>query len=181
MKLLLVFTLLCLCILSPLSFSAEQKNIIYINENMGFNVPGYKYAQSEMPCDIDKNLVNYMIEDGAKVNLDMQAVSTAEKVNNGSIPVLLIDVEKLALGKEHSYGTTAKDNLPKVQVTAALLIADQLETAKHTCAIATLNMLTPSTDILDLGVNYTICSATQKCLKDLSKDIVEWVVPQVTK
>jgi hypothetical protein len=173
--------LLCLSILSPLSYSAEQNNVIYINENMGFNVPGYKYAQSEMPCDIDKNLVSYLIEDSAKANLDMQAVSTAEKVNNGTIPVLLIDIEQLALGKEHSYGTTARDNLPKVQVTAALLIADQLETAKHTCAIATLNDLTPSSDILDLGVSYSICSATKKCLKDLSKDIVEWVVPQVLK
>lgn len=180
MKLTLPSTLLCLFILSPLCLSAEQKNVIYINKNMGFNVPGYKYAQAEMPCDIDKNLVNYLMEDSAKANFDMQAIETAEKVNNGIIPVLLIDIEQLALGKEHSYGTKATDNLPKVQVTAALLVADQLETAKHTCAIATLNMLTPSSDILDLGVNYTICSATQKCLKDLSKDIVEWLVPQVT-
>ena len=166
---------------SPLTLSAESANTVYINQNFGFNVPGYKYAQAEMPCDLDKNLVNYLIADSGKAQINMLAVSTADKVNNGQIPVLLIDVEQLALGENHSYGTTANGNLPKVQVTAAVLIGGQLETAKHTCAIANLNQLTPSSDVLDLGVNLSICDATQKCLKDLSKDIVEWLVPQVEK
>jgi hypothetical protein len=52
--------------------------------------------------------------------------------------------------------------------------------AKHTCAIMTLNEFTPSTNILDMGsTGTTVCSATRKCLRDLSKDVVEWMAPQV--
>lgn len=180
MKKRLPFTLLSLSILSTFAVVAgEEKPLVYINQNFGFNVPGFKYAQSELPCNIDKNLVQMLVKDGEKSGLQMEAVNTAEKIHNGSTPVLVIDIEQLALGKDYSYGTTASDNLPKVQVTAGIIMGKELSTAKHTCAIATLNELTPSSDVLDLGVNLSVCDATQKCLRDLSKDIVEWVVPQV--
>jgi len=152
----------------------------YINENFGFNVPGYNYKQSEFPCDIDKNLVALMVERGEKEGLRLEPAKTADKIRNGTIPVVAIDVEQLVLGsKEHTYGTDAHSTLPKVQVTAAVIKGDNLVTAKHTCAIATLNELTPSSNVLDLGTNATICSVTKRCLKDLSKDIIDWVAPQL--
>ena len=179
MNKLLPLTLICLSAFTPVLIASEQNSLVYVNQNFGFNVPGYNYAQAELPCEIDKNLVELLVKDSAKSGLTMEPVNTAEKVNNGTIPVLLIDIEQLALGKDFSFGTKTEDNLPKVQVTAAILRGEDLQTAKHTCAIAVLNELTPSSNILDLGVNYSICSATKKCLKDLSKDIVEWASPLV--
>lgn len=179
MKKLIPFTLLSLYVISPLAVAREQKTLVYVNQNFGFNVPGYKYEQTELPCDIDKNLVELLIKDSTKTGLTMEPVNTAEKVHNGTIPVLVIDIEQLALGKEYSFGTKTTDKLPKVQVTAGILLGQELKTAKHTCAIATLNELTPSSDILDLGVNLSVCDATQKCLRDLSKDIIEWAAPLV--
>lgn len=152
----------------------------YINENFGFNVKGYNYSQSQFPCDIDKHLVKLMVEQGKKDGIFLEPVNTAEKIRNGVIPVLAIDIEQLVLGKkEYTYGDEARSTLPKVQVTAAVIKGDDLVTAKHTCAIATLNQLTPSSNVLDLGTVATVCSATRKCLKDLSKDIVEWAIPQL--
>jgi hypothetical protein len=159
--------------------AAEQPQA-YINENLGFNVKGYKYSQSEFPCDIDKKLVALLLDDGKKAGIQMEAVSTADKIRNGVIPVVAIDIEQLVLGsKEHTYGAETHSTLPKVQVTAAVIKGDGLVTAKHTCAIATLNELTPSSSVLDLGTNTSICSVTRRCLRDLSKDIIEWVAPQL--
>src|SRR5688572_10412230 len=31
----------------------DKAPLVYINQNIGFNVKGYKYKQSEFPCDID--------------------------------------------------------------------------------------------------------------------------------
>jgi hypothetical protein len=150
----------------------------YINENLGFNVEGYKYSQTQFPCDIDKHLVANIIEQGKKRGLRLEAAGTADKIRNGVIPVIAMDVEQLVLG-DREFGTRSRTNLPKVQVTAAVIKGDELVTAKHTCAIATLNRLTPSTDVMDMGTAATVCSATRKCLKDLGKDIVQWVAPQL--
>jgi hypothetical protein len=174
--------------LMPLILSALAANAwaqtgapkAYINENLGFNVKGYKYSQSEFPCDIDKHLVALIIEQGAKDGLQLEGAHTADKIHNGTIPVIAMDVEQLVLGsKEHTYGAETHSTLPKVQVTAAIIKGKDMVTAKHTCAIATLNELTPSSNVLDLGTTSTVCSITRKCLKDLSKDIVEWAAPQL--
>lgn len=173
-------------LISALAFSAialqasAEPPQAYINENLGFNVKGYKYSQSEFPCDIDKNLVALLLEGGKKAGLRLEAAKTADKIRNGVIPVVAIDIEQLVLGsKEHTYGTESHSTLPKVQVTAAVIKGEELVTAKHTCAIATLNELTPSSSVLDLGTNTSICSVTRRCLRDLSKDIIEWVAPQL--
>lgn len=156
---------------------------IYLNENLGFNVEGYKYEQSELPCAIDKVLVQKIIERGPKKGIDIEAVSTADKIVNADRPVLAIDIEALVLGSEkHTYGTDSHSNLPSVRVTAALLdknLPEGFTSAKHSCAIATLKQLTNRSDVLDQGTVETVCSATHKCLNDLSKDIVEWVAPQL--
>lgn len=178
MKYSIIFSALALSALAARA-TAETPQA-YINENFGFNVKGYKYSQSEFPCDIDKNLVTYMLEDGKKAGLRMEPAKTADKIRNGVIPVVAIDVEQLVLGsKEHTYGTDSHSTLPKVQVTAAVIKGENLELAKHTCAIATLNEITPSSSVLDLGTNVTVCSVTRRCLRDLSKDIIEWVAPQL--
>jgi hypothetical protein len=155
--------------------------LVYINQNIGFNVPGYKYKQSEFPCDIDKVLVSNLVDQARDDGIRLEPVSTADKILNGVIPVVAIDIEQLVLGnEERQFGTKQSNPLPKVQVTVALIKAkDDMVTAKHTCAIMTLNEFTPSTNVLDLGTSTTLCSATRKCLKDLSKDVVEWVSPQV--
>ena len=156
-----------------------ERPLAYINQNLGFNVPGYKYSQSSFPCDIDKELIKNLIEDGAEAGLDLQAVGTPDKIRNGKIPVIAMDIEQLVLGEEFKFGTRTNNTLPKVQVTAAVIKGDTMETAKHTCAIATLNEFTPSSSVLDLGTTVTVCGATRKCLRDLSKDIVDWAAPQI--
>ncbi|QEY15757.1 hypothetical protein D0C16_07090 [Cellvibrio sp. KY-GH-1] len=156
--------------------------LVYVNQNVGFNVKGYKYKQSEFPCNIDKVLVSNLVDRASASGIRMEPVATADKIMNGVVPVLAIDVEQLVLGGEkRQFGTKQSSNLPKVQVTVALIKGkDDMVTAKHTCAIMTLNEFTPSTNVMDLGGNgVTVCSATEKCLKDLSKDVVEWMSPIV--
>lgn len=162
-----------------LAYAKDEQAQVYINQNIGFNVPGYNYKQDEFPCEVDKKLVEFLIEDGRKSDLNISAVGTADKIQNGTIPVVAIDIEQLVLTKDFKMGTQRDGVLPKVQVTAAVIKGDALTTAKHTCAIATLNEFTPSSSVLDLGTNVSVCGATHKCLRDLSKDIVEWFVPQV--
>lgn len=162
---------------------AQGKADIYLNKNLGFNVEGFNYAQDKLPCDIDTALVDKIIERAQAKGLAMEAVGTADKIQNGEIPVLAIDIEGLALGsKEYTFGMKTTSNLPAVRVTVGLLNAaspNSVNTAKHGCAIATLNELTPSSSVLDMGTAHTICSATYKCLNDLSNDIVQWVLPQL--
>lgn len=156
--------------------------LVYVNQNVGFNVKGYKYKQSEFPCNIDKVLVSNLVDRASASGIRMEPVATADKIMNGVVPVLAIDVEQLVLGGDkRQFGTKRSSNLPKVQVTVAMIKGkDNMVTAKHTCAIMTLNEFTPSTNVMDLGGNgVTVCSATEKCLKDLSKDVVEWMSPMV--
>ena len=153
---------------------------ILINKNIGFNVKGFNYKQSEFPCDIDKVLVESIVKRGERSGLRVRPVGTASEVRNKDIPVLAIDVERLTLGsKEHSYGTRNVGSLPSVSVIAALVdksLPEGFISAKHSCAILTLQEFTDTSDILDMGAyGVTMCSATHKCLGDLSKDIVEWV------
>lgn len=181
---LLKLSLLIPVLLCPaFAFAAsEPAPLVYINQNIGFNVKGYKYKQSEFPCDIDKVLVSNLVDQAKRDGIRLEPIGTADKILNGVIPVVAIDIEQLVLGnEERQFGTKQSNPLPKVQVTVALITGkDNMVTAKHTCAIMTLNEFTPSTNILDLGsTGTTVCSAARKCLKDLSKDVVEWVSPQV--
>lgn len=178
--------LIALVLLGPLAaaVSADERPAqIYLNENLGFNVEGYNYVQDELPCDIEESLVSKILERAAKRGLAMQAVSTADKIHSGDKPVLAIDIEGLALGSEEfTFGMDSSSNLPAVKVIAGLFHATEpnsVVTATHSCAIASLNELTPSSSVLDLGTTHTVCSATRKCLNDLSNDIVQWVVPQL--
>ena len=184
------YSLLILALLTPLfAMAAEEQQplsakapLVYVNKNLGFNVKGFKYKQSEYPCDIDKVLVENLVEQAHADGIRLEPVATADKIRNGVVPVLAIDIEQLVLGAgERQFGTKRASNLPKVQITAALVKGkDNIVTAKHTCAIMTLNEFTPVSDVVDLGSNgVTVCSATRKCLKDLSKDVVEWIEPQI--
>jgi hypothetical protein len=168
---------------APEASSPDAKApLVYVNQNVGFNVKGYKYKQSEFPCNIDKVLVGNLVDRSRTNGIRLEPVATIDKITNGVVPVLAIDVEQLVLGGDkRQFGTKQSSNLPKVQVTVALIKGkDDMVTAKHTCAIMTLNEFTPSTNVLDLGGNgVTVCSATEKCLKDLSKDVVEWMSPMV--
>jgi hypothetical protein len=157
----------------------SKTHLVYINKNIGFNVEGYKYSQAEYPCDIDKVLVEKLISKAQDKGIRLESVHTLDKIQNGKIPVLAIDVEQLVLG-DKKFGTKQDSKLPKVQITAALIKnKNEMVTAKHTCAIMTLNELTPSSSVLDLGTVSTVCSATRKCLTDLSKDVIEWIEPQI--
>lgn len=182
-------SLLIPALLAPLfAFAASESApldakapLVYINQNIGFNVKGYNYKQSEFPCDIDKVLVKNLVTQAKNDGIQLEPVATADKILNGVVPVVAIDIEQLVLGnEERQFGTKQTNPLPKVQVTVALIKGkNDMVTAKHTCAIMTLNEFTPSTNVLDLGTGTTVCSATRKCLKDLSKDVVAWVSPQV--
>jgi hypothetical protein len=176
---------LSLAFVFPLFAFADQANdkskLVYVNQYLGFNVEGYNYSQAEFPCDIDRVLVKNLIEKAKTKDITLEPVGTEAKINNGVIPVLAIDIEQLVLG-DKKFGTKRDSKLPKVQITAALIKGKEVITAKHTCAIMTLNDLTPSSDVLDMGgtaSTATVCAATRKCLKDLSKDVVEWIEPQI--
>lgn len=181
-------SLLILALLLP-TFALADTNelganapLVYINKNLGFNVKGFKYKQSEFPCDIDQTLVTDLIDQAKNEGIRLESIGTADKINNGVIPVLAIDIEQLVLGGDaRQFGIKQESNLPKVQITAALVKSkDKIVTAKHTCAIATLSEFAPASNATDLGTyGITVCKATHKCLKDLSKDVVEWIEPQI--
>jgi len=154
--------------------------VAYINKNIGFDVKGYNYKQSEYPCNIDKVLVDDLVEQSKVAGIRLEPVGTIDKIRNGVVPVLAIDIEQLVLGdQKRQFGVKRDSKLPKVQVTAAVFKGNDMVTAKHTCAIMTLNEFTPSSDVTDLNNGVTVCQATRKCLQDLSKDVVEWMAPQV--
>lgn len=180
MKKLLSITLISLCAFSTNIFAKDKNPLIYVNKNIGFNVTDYKYNQPEFPCSIDINLVDSLITQSSKADITMESVETAEKIRNGKIPVVLIDIEKLVLGEEHKYGEKTNSHLPKIQITAALLKGNDLQTAKHTCAIAMFSDPLMSTDVITYNrPPVARCEAVNKCLKDISKDVVEWLQPQV--
>ena len=157
--------------------------LVYVNKNIGFDVKNYKYKQKEFPCDLDKVLVSELVESSKNQGIRLEPVGTIDKIQNGVIPVLAMDVEELVLGSEkRQFGTKSKTGLPKVKITAALFKnKNDFVTAKHTCAIMTLNEFTPSTNVVDLGSTTTVCGAMRRCLHDLSKDVVEWYSPLVKK
>lgn len=178
---------LLLSLLISLSISAEEPTSVgvsgtdaYINQNIGFNVKGYKYTQSEFPCKVDQVLVTEITKRGAKESITIEPVATVEKIQNGVVPVIAIDIEQMVLGndKESQFGT--RGDLPKMQVTAAVIKGNDIVTAKHTCAIVSLQEFTPSHSVLDLGApGMTYCKAMRKCIRQLSKDIVDWAGPQL--
>lgn len=161
------------------SAHTNAKPDVYLNQNFGFNIKGFKYTQNEFPCDLDKTLVENLVEVGAQQRLNIEATDSAAKVRNGSIPVIAIDIEQLVMGEKLKLGTKTRSNLPKVQVAVALIKGEHYEETTHSCAIATLNQFSPSSSVLDLGSSATLCSATKKCLRDLSKDIIHWIKPQI--
>lgn len=168
------------CLISASAWAVEPTNA-YINQNIGFNVPGYKYTQSEFPCKVDKVLVEEITKRGAKEGIHIEPVTTIDKIQNGVIPVIAIDIEKMVLGndKASQFGTSTGD-LPMMQVTAAIVKGSDVITAKHTCAIVNLNEFTPSTNVLDLGTpGVTYCKGMRKCIRELSKDVVDWAGPQL--
>ncbi|MEY4588895.1 MAG: hypothetical protein RL497_971 [Pseudomonadota bacterium] len=162
------------------STAAAAPPKVYLNEHIGFNVKGFKYTQNAFPCEVDKNLVASLLEQGKQQKIPLEAAGTADKLRNGVIPVIAVDIEQLALGKEgFNYSRSKNNSLPMIQATAAVFKGKELVTSKHTCAFATLNEFTPSSSVLDLGTTTTVCMAMQKCVKDLSKDIMSWAASEL--
>lgn len=181
-------TLILLSTISAAALGATQASSapqLYVNPVLGFNVEGYNYSQSEFPCQIDSVLVDRISEYAKSQGLGVEVTGNADKIKNADAPVLAMDIEALSLGEGYSFGTKSKarSNLPSVRVTAALIgeqFAGGFVTAEHSCAVATLSEVTPSSSVLDLGTyGVTVCSASHKCLSDLAHDIVRWAKPQV--
>lgn len=173
------YSILLIGLLASLSASAEGVDA-YINQNIGFNVPGYKYTQAEFPCNVDKMIVEAVTKRGTKEGLTIEPVATLDKIQNGTIPVIAIDIEQMVLGRDKESQFGAQDSLPKMQVMAAVVKGENIVTAKHTCAIIHLNEFTPSSNVLDLGTpGITYCRAMRKCIRELGKDIVDWAQPQL--
>lgn len=173
--------LVAACTLAVLPPSHANNNSVnlYINQNIGFNVEGYKYTQKSFPCKLDQVLVGHLLEESQQRQLNAEAVATADKINNGVIPVLALDVEQLVLTEEVQYGPKSSHPLPKVQVMAALVKGEKSVTAPHMCAITTLSEFTSSSNILDMGTVATVCTAVNRCLQRLSDDVVDWLEPQL--
>lgn len=181
MKKLLCITLICFCGITSSINAKESEPLVYINKDIGFNVEGYDYKQPALPCDVDKNLVNLLVKRSQKSHINMVAVEGKEKVQNGTVPVVLIDIEQLVLDESHNYGKSTNSNLPKIQITAGILNGKDIQTTKHTCAIATTssNLLMTTDKVVYHRPVGDICTEAKKCLEDLSKDVVEWLKPQV--
>jgi hypothetical protein len=175
--LMLIVFLLCV---SMVSVADDSKPLVYLNKNIGFNALGFKYNQKSFPCDIDKSLITGLVEQSKKRKIPLEVIGTREKVRNGTIPVLSVDVEQLVLAKKgHNYGTKKNGSLPMIRTTAAILKGKNLITTKNICTFANLREFTPSSDVLDLGTTTTVCQALRRCAKDLSKDIMTWTVTEL--
>ena len=181
MKKLLPRTVISLCAIALFAQANASEADVYINQNIGFNVEGYNYNQPALPCDIDKSLVELIINKSKKESIDMEAVITTEKIHNGKIPVISIDIEQLVLSKDHIYGKQTDFNLPKLQITVGIIKGEDLQTAKHTCAVAsTSSEHIMHTDVVKYNqAGVSICGEAQKCLDDLSADVVQWLKPQL--
>lgn len=183
-RLLAIFSVI-LAVPTAALHAAEQRGRpdLYLNPTLGFNIEGYSYSQSEFPCQIDSVLVSEIRDYAEKQGLDVRISVTESELERAAVPILAIDIEALSLGKDFSFGTEARSNLPSVHVVAALIgkqFAEGYITAEHSCSIATLNELTPSSNVLDLGTyGVTVCSATHKCLNKLARDIVDWAEPRI--
>lgn len=181
MSKLIHITLISLCALTTNLNASETKPLVYVNKNVGFNIEGYGYKQPALPCELDNKLVNLLVEKGNRSNMNLEAVETIDKVKNGTIPVVLMDIDQLVLGEDHVYGKSANSNLPRIQITAGLLKGTDIQTAKHTCAIASTSdeAVLPTDKITYYIPAGAVCEAVQKCLEDLSKDVITWIKPQV--
>jgi len=166
----------CLCLTS---IGVAASTPVYLNANIGFDVTGFNYQQPEFPCDVDKQLAEFIVKKGADQGLSVQTVTTSDKVHNTTIPVLAIDIEQLVLTEDVQYGTKSTQVLPKIVLKTALNMNGDVTLAKHQCAIATLSEFTSSSDILDMGTVATVCSAVRKCSREVSDDVVAWLSPLV--
>ncbi len=187
------FKLLSMMTLTVVASYAQANNYIdegsaalILNKNLGFNVKGFNYDQKQFPCDIDKVLIEKIVEKAKNDKLIVKTSGDSKVINKATIPVLAIDIDGLSLGdKGPKYGKNVDTALPSVKATVALIDKNSAEgfvTAKHSCAIATISEVTPAagSSVLDLGgFGVTVCSATHKCLNDLSSDIIDWVKPQL--
>lgn len=183
----LLATLIATVSISATTTLAQEPADIYLNQNIGFNVEGYKYTQKEFPCNVDKLLVEKIVEKGRENNLSILATHADDDIYDKGVPILAVDIISLVLGSdEHNYGKKTDSNLPSVKVTAALIEKSSFNNgyvmANHSCAIATLNEFTPSSNVLDLGSGgVTVCGAVEKCLRDLSNDVIRWSESQLGK
>lgn len=173
----LLFTL-TLALATP-SVLAEKNADLYINQNIGFNVEGYKYTQQEFPCQLDQLLVSHLIDESEQRQIQARAIGSYEEINNGVIPVLAIDVEQLVLTEDVQYGPKSQHPLPKVAVNTALVVGDEVVMQPHSCAITALSEFTSSSNILDMGTVATVCTAINRCVNRMSDDIIEWVQPKI--
>jgi hypothetical protein len=180
LKIVLVAQLACVGSFAIADKQNTSSAQVLLNENIGFNVEGFKYSQAEYPCDIDKVLVDSILKRSKREGLNIDGVSTADKIHNAALPLLALDVNSLILGsKKHNYGARSSSVLPSITVTAALVdksFPGGSIIASHKCSIQHLNSFTHSSNVMDMGTyGVTVCTATRKCISDLSKDIVKWV------
>jgi hypothetical protein len=185
--LLLPASLLAISLLSGCSttkpYLSPDAPLVYVNESLGFDIPGFKYDQTLIPCKIEPYIIESLIASGAEKNLRIEGVRTEQKIyNTVGVPVLAIDITDLVLaGKNKKIGTKSETDLPRIQVKTALIDRkkNSIVEANHSCAVLQLNEFTPSSNILDLGTNKTVCSAARECIDRLSKDVINWLVPLV--
>ncbi|MCF2948968.1 hypothetical protein L0668_12675 [Paraglaciecola aquimarina] len=184
MKVYSLASVLSMYLLASSAFAQDKE--IYLNRDLGFNVEGYNYNQKELPCEVDKYLVKDIVSRGKQQNLVITTVGTGDSIAKSDAAVLAIEIDSLSLGKKgFNFGANNENNvLPAMKVTVGLIKGSEqggTVLAKHSCAILTINQVSPgSSSVLDMGTyGMSVCDATHKCLNDLSKDIVDWVMPQL--
>lgn len=180
MKTVFYIILITFCTTATNLHAYEDKPLVYVNKNVGFNIEGYNYQQPALPCDVDKRLIELLVKKANNANINMQVVDSKDKIENGKVPVLLIDIEQLTLGENHNYGGEVNVNFPKVQINAGVLKKQKLQKAKHTCEIALSTPSVMPTDVVKYNnPAVSACSEAEKCLKELSSDVIDWLKPHV--
>ena len=91
----LIFCAISGCSRTP-SISADAP-IVYINTNIGFESESYAYVQPEMICNIDEELIDDIVERGARENIRITPVSGAE-IDYKNHDVLALDLTRLGSG-----------------------------------------------------------------------------------
>lgn len=182
---LLSFATICSIAFTANVFADGSSKSMYLNRDLGFNVEGYKYNQKALPCEVDKHLISDIVKRSEEQDIKVKTVGTGDTIAKTTDPILSIEINTLSLGKDgFNFGKKSDSVLPSMKVTVGLIRDKALGgtvLAKHSCAIMTIADVVPTaSSVLDMGsYGVSVCDATKKCLKDLSKDIVQWVAPQL--
>ena len=159
------------CSSSPqLSGNAET---VYLNEKVGFQVPGYSYKQDGLVCDLDKALIENLSEKAAERNIRLISTSNVKELKVAE-RLIAIDINELVtINDERSYVGHSM-NEPKLGIMAAYAKKESevVITEKSCTAFSNLKGI-------DSAGDKSMCHQLRNCTKRLSAKVIDWLEPQL--